>query len=260
MIRTNLVSESFDSTQLLTHNGFTGIDSYQLTTQNGFLKIDSNRLTTQKASRIFWVKSTHDSKKTFQDFDSNQLVTQKIWNIDLNQVMTQWFESTVDFVDFFGFYSILLTFFGFSLNLVYLFWAFTKFRWPFLGIQLSDLIRFSSWLKQHQEDSSRFNSWLKRLSRNRLGINSWLKWIPQVLIQIDSWLKVLPHFSIQINSWLKQKIIWFWFVSWFDSESYPCLPCTPSTLLFPRFTLPCLLLCPTPRLVLHSSKTATTPS
>ena len=52
-IRINLVSESFDSTQLMTHNGFTGIDSNQLMTQNGFLKIDSNRLMTQKASRIF---------------------------------------------------------------------------------------------------------------------------------------------------------------------------------------------------------------
>ena len=48
-----LVSEIFDSTQLMTHNGFTGIDSNQLTTQNGFLKIDSNRLMTQEASRIF---------------------------------------------------------------------------------------------------------------------------------------------------------------------------------------------------------------
>ena len=53
LIRINLVSESFDSTQLMTHNGFTEIDSNQLTTQNGFLKIDSNQLTTQKASRIF---------------------------------------------------------------------------------------------------------------------------------------------------------------------------------------------------------------
>ena len=43
-----LDSESFESTQLMTHNGFTGIDSNQLTTQSGFLKNDSNRLTTQK--------------------------------------------------------------------------------------------------------------------------------------------------------------------------------------------------------------------
>ena len=53
LIRINLVSESFDSTQLMTHNGFTGIYSNQFTTQNGFLKIDSNQLTTQKAPRIF---------------------------------------------------------------------------------------------------------------------------------------------------------------------------------------------------------------
>ena len=50
--------------------------------------------------------------KTLQNFDLNRLVAQKIWNIDSNQVMTQWFQSTVDFVD--------LSFF----------WAFTKFCWP----------------------------------------------------------------------------------------------------------------------------------
>ena len=52
-IRLNLVSEIFESTQFMTHNGFTGIYSDQLTTQNGVLKIDSNRLTTQKFSGIF---------------------------------------------------------------------------------------------------------------------------------------------------------------------------------------------------------------
>ena len=62
LIRINLVLESFDSTQLMTPNDFTGIDSNQLTTQNGFLKIDSNQLTTQKAQGYF---------------DSNQLMTQK---------------------------------------------------------------------------------------------------------------------------------------------------------------------------------------
>ena len=49
LIRINLVSVSFDSTQLMTHKGFTGIDSNQLMTRNGFLKIDSNQLTTPKA-------------------------------------------------------------------------------------------------------------------------------------------------------------------------------------------------------------------
>ena len=38
LIRINLLSESFESIQLMTHNGFTGIDSNQLVTQNGFLK------------------------------------------------------------------------------------------------------------------------------------------------------------------------------------------------------------------------------
>ena len=95
---------------------------------------------------------------------------------------------------FLGFHSISLTFLGFSLNFVQLFWAFTKFHWPFWGIQLSALIRINSWLKQYHEDLSQFNSWLNRLSRNWLRIISWLKCIPQALIQIDSWLKVLPFF------------------------------------------------------------------
>ena len=53
LIRINLVSKTFDSTQLMTHNSFTGIGSNQLTAQNGFLKFDSNRLTTQISSIIF---------------------------------------------------------------------------------------------------------------------------------------------------------------------------------------------------------------
>ena len=84
----------------MTHNGSTGIDSNQLRTQNGFRKFDLNRLTTQKPSRIFSFKSTHDSKK--------------IWNIDLNQVMTLWFESTVDFIDFFGLSLNFVDLFGHS--------------------------------------------------------------------------------------------------------------------------------------------------
>ena len=52
-IRFISVSESFDSTQLMTLNGFTRLDSNQLTTQNGFLKFDSNRLMTQAKSISF---------------------------------------------------------------------------------------------------------------------------------------------------------------------------------------------------------------
>ena len=62
----------------------------------------SNHFKTKKNFPEFWFKSTHDSKT--------------IWNVDSNRVMTQWFEWTVDFAD--------------------LFWVFTKFRWPFLGIRL----------------------------------------------------------------------------------------------------------------------------
>ena len=167
------------------------------------------------------------TQKTFQNFDSNWLMTPKSnWNIDSNQVMAQWFESTADVVDFFGL----------SLNFVELFWALhssVEFVWPFLGIRLKCLDRISSCFKQYLEDMNRFNSLLRRLSSKWLRIDSWLKWIPQV-IQIDSWLKVFPHFFIQINSWLNSKRIWFWVDSWFHSESYPCLPpaiCQTSALI-----------------------------
>ena len=50
-------------------------------------------------------------------------MTQKtIWNIDSNQVMTQSFESTVDFVDLFG---LQLNFVDLFVDI---FWAFTEFR------------------------------------------------------------------------------------------------------------------------------------
>ena len=108
---------------------------------------------------------------------------------------------------FLGFHSISLMFLGFSLNFVQLFWAFTKFHWPFWGIQLSTLIRIKAWLKQYHEDLSQFNSWLNRLSRNWLRIISWLKCIPQALIQIDSWLKVLPFFRFRSthDSWQNRR-------------------------------------------------------
>ena len=46
-IRLNPVSESFDSTLLMTRNGFTKIDSNQLKTQPTFQSLDSNQLVTQ---------------------------------------------------------------------------------------------------------------------------------------------------------------------------------------------------------------------
>ena len=49
-IRINSVSETFDLTQLMTHNGYIRIDSNHLMTQNRLLKFDSNQLTTQQAS------------------------------------------------------------------------------------------------------------------------------------------------------------------------------------------------------------------
>ena len=126
-----------------------------------------------KSFQIFWFKSTNDSK-LFRILIQNNSQLKKLWNIDANQVMTQWFESTADFVDLFlELHSILLTFFGLTLNFVDLFWAFTQIRWPFLGHSSSALIRINSWLKQYLQELNRFNSWLKRLSKNWLRINSW---------------------------------------------------------------------------------------
>ena len=66
-IRFNSVSESLDSTQPMTHNGFTGIDSNRLKTQETFQNFDSNRLMTKKNSGILIrIKSRLN--------DSNQLL------------------------------------------------------------------------------------------------------------------------------------------------------------------------------------------
>ena len=51
-IRFNLVSQTFDSNQLMTNDVFTSTASNQLTTQNGFLKFDSNRPTAKKKPKI----------------------------------------------------------------------------------------------------------------------------------------------------------------------------------------------------------------
>ena len=114
-----------------------------------------------------WFKSAHNSKwisengfklthysKSFTDI----LIHIDSWLEKLPRILIQinswlknleyWFESSHDSIirincwfrwPFLGFHSISLTFFGFSLNFVYLFGTFTKFHWPFLGIQLSAL-------------------------------------------------------------------------------------------------------------------------
>ena len=135
----NLVSEIFDSTQLMTHNRYTRIDSNRPNglTQNGFLKFDSNRLTTQKASRILWIKSTQDSNRPRSTHDSKKH-------------LAYWFESGHDSMIRINFsfrwpfwVSLnLVDLFGLSINFVDLFWAFRSrvaFVWPFWGIRLKCL-------------------------------------------------------------------------------------------------------------------------
>ena len=92
----------------MTQNDFTRRDSNQLTTQTGFLKFNSSRLMTRKAFRIFWFKSTHDSKK---------LPKILIWIYSWLKTLEYWFDSSHDPL--------------IRINC----W----FRWPFLGFQSSSL-------------------------------------------------------------------------------------------------------------------------
>ena len=72
-----LLSESFDSTQLMTHDVFTRINSNQITTQNGFYEN--------------WLKSTHDSKEL-----SRILIQIISWLTDSNQpLISLTFDSTL---------------------------------------------------------------------------------------------------------------------------------------------------------------------
>ena len=122
-----------------------------------------------------WFKLNHDSKsfqdiliqinsllkKTFQNFDSNKLMTKnlpgiliwvKSWFNALNQLfnLVTFIGPSLNFVAIFGdFHSISLTFFGHSQNFVDLLWAFNS----------SALMQISSWLKKYLEDLNQFNSW-----------------------------------------------------------------------------------------------------
>ena len=122
-----------------------------------------------------WFKSAHDSEE-FLKFDSNRVMTQKLSVILIR--IKSWLNDPKQLsisLTFLCFHSIPLPFFGLSLYIIGLFWAFDS----------SALIRNSSWLKQHLEELNRFNSLLKRLSRNWHRINSWLsQWVPRVLMQI----------------------------------------------------------------------------
>ena len=131
-------------------------------------------------------------------------MTQKIWNIDLNQIIAQWFESTVDFVDLFGF----------SLNFVDLFWVFTEFRWPFLGFHSISLACFGAYTKfrwpifghstkclhsnqlMTQAESRRLES-IQLMSQATSQELTQNQLMTQVDCQTDSWLKVLHHFRFK---------------------------------------------------------------
>ena len=101
----------------------------------------SNQLTTQK---------------TFQNFDSNRLMTQKLSGILIR--IKSWLNDSNQLL-------ISLTFFGPSLNFVDLFWAYTKFRWPFLGFHSISLTFFGHstqvpWFESAHDSSSISKTWI----------------------------------------------------------------------------------------------------
>ena len=200
-LRCYSVSESFYSSRLMTHNGFTRIDSNQLTNQSRFLKFDSNRLMTQKASRFF-IQINSRLNKLFRI-----LIRINSWLNDVIHSLFVWplwaFNLTADLV---------WTYWGFPLK----FWL----RMTFLAIRLKwlpdKLIWIISWLKQYLGDLNRFNSWLKWIQRH------WFK------STHDS--KCFPILdSNQLMSQVKN--ILFWVDSWFDFALYPCLPTRPAPII-----------------------------
>ena len=179
---------------------------------------DSNQFMLKKVPECFDSNQV-TTQKILQNFDSNLLMTQKtIWNIGSNQAMTQWFNCWFRW-PFLGFLSISLTFLGALTKCRWLFWALIKFldsnqlmtqavSWRLESIQLMTQATF------------------QELTQN------------QPMTQVDSpgidsdWLmtqSASPFFDS--NQLMTQaKIIWFWFDSWFDSESYPRLVKTMRTV------------------------------
>ena len=140
-IRFNSVSESFDSIQLMTHNGFTRINSNQLTTQNGLPKFDGLIQIDSRLKMLpeFWFKCTHD-RTAFQNFDSDQLMTQKTQEC--------WFGPTHD--------SMILFIFSLLLTPCNLFWTFNPtvdlfggfpLVWPFCVKASHDPFVLNCWLR-----------------------------------------------------------------------------------------------------------------
>ena len=101
--------------------------------------------------------------------------------------MTQWFESTVDFLESFLTFSQLRWFFWISLNFVD-FFGIPLYCVEFLGI------RQVSWFESAHDSSSISKTWIDS-NHDSTGF-------PEIDAH-DS--KRFPHFSIQINSWLKWK-------------------------------------------------------
>ena len=168
------------------------------------------------------------TQKTFQYFFPNQLMNKKIWNIDLNHIMTQWFDSTVDFVDLFSaFTQCRFPFLVFSLNFVHLFGLPLNFA-DFFGHSTKCLD--SNQLMTHAVSRRLESIQLKtqanfqEFTQNKLMTQVYFPGIDSYWTMTQS---ASPFFDwTQLMT--QAKGVWFWVDSWFDSESYPCLPYTAS--------------------------------
>ena len=201
-IRFNSVSENFDSTQLMTHKGFTTIHSNKLTTQNGFLKFNSNRFTTQKKFPEFWLKSTHGSK-TFPEFWFKSTHDSEKSGILIR--INSWLNDTIHFQftfvtshDFFEHSTQVLNWYD-------LFGLSTQA--PFREIDSNQLMNQAvSW---RLESIQIMTQAVFQVSTHALSgfpsqvliqIDSWLEQLPWESNQIDSRLKVLPHFRFKLSN------------------------------------------------------------
>ena len=163
----------------MTHNRFARIGSNQPTAQNRFLKL---------------IQIDARSKR-FQNFDSNQLTTQKNHNLDSDQLVTQrCYSFPVSHDLFLGIqlYCCLgMTCFGAfhsSVDFVWLFWAFDSSAFP------------TNWFES-AHDSSSISETLESIQlmtqqtfQELTRINPWLKWIPRYWFRWTHDSKCFPIF------------------------------------------------------------------
>ena len=136
--------------------------------------------------------------KNSQNFHSNQLMTQKTFqNLDSNQLVTLWCYSFPVSYDLFWLSTLLLAWY----DLLWAFHSCVDFVWHFLGFRHKRLPRQTnlSYLRT-QAVSRRLESiqFMTQVAFHELTQNQLMTQVhSQILIQIDLWLKIFPDFSIK---------------------------------------------------------------